>query len=104
MLTLRNGTLTIRKGRLTVKDLVIESGATLQNDAEVYTYTTISDGTINGNGTLWAHVTSKHIGGLIAPLQTILYYGYEAVLRRFLQITSGSYAVTSPSGHGDVVS
>ena len=103
MLTLHDGTLTIRSGRLTVDGLLIEEGATLHNDAEVYTHTTLSEGTINGSGTLWAHVSSKAIGGAIAAIQTIIYYG-QAVRRRFLQIQSGGYVVTSPSGHGTVVS
>jgi hypothetical protein len=104
MLTINSGTLTINSGRLTVDGLLIEPGAALHNDAEVYTTTTVSDGEITGNGTLWAHIACKAIGGVIAPLHTIIYYGYQAVKRRFLQIQSGSCVVTSPSGHGTVVS
>jgi hypothetical protein len=82
--------------------MTITDNAVLNNLAQLYTYSTISEGTINGNGTIWAHVTSKHIGGVIATLQTIIYYG-DIINRRYLQIMSGSCVITIPSGHGNVV-
>lgn len=101
MLTLYDGELTVREGRLTIDELFIDEEAILKNDAETYTYATVSAGMIDGKGTLWAHVSSKAIGGLVAPLQTIIYYGIQVVTRRYLQLMSGSYAVSTPSGHGD---
>ena len=99
MLTLRNGTLTIREGRLTLHDgLVIDAGATLHNDAEVYTHTTISYGEIAGNGTLWAWwVTSEFIGGIIGTSQTVVYYGDRPVDSKWIQVMSGSIIVTPPT-------
>ena len=104
MLTLRTGTLTIRTGRLTVDAVHIDEGATLHNDAEVYTRDFTSNGAIAGTGTAWAHVSSKHIGGEIAALQTVIYYGHQDVDRRFIQIQTVGYVITSPSGHGSIVS
>jgi hypothetical protein len=105
MFTLNTGTLTLRTGRLTLQDgIEIADDAVLNNLSEVYTYSTVSTGTINGNGTIWAHVTSKHIGGTVAPLQTIIYYGDTIISRRYLQIMSGSCVVTRPTGHGDIIS
>jgi hypothetical protein len=103
MLTRKNGTLTLRKGRRTLDGIIITDKAVLKNTSELYTYSTVSEGTIEGNGTIWAHVTSKHIGGVIAPLQTIIYYGDTIISRRYLQIMSGSCVITIPSGHGDIV-
>ncbi|HBT78350.1 MAG TPA: hypothetical protein DEB39_15820 [Planctomycetaceae bacterium] len=94
--------LTIREGRLTVEELCIEAGAIVKNDSEIYTYTTLSEGSLIGKGTLWAHISSKVIGGIVAPLQTVIYYGYQTVKRRYWQIMSGSYAVSAPSGHGSI--
>lgn len=100
MLTLKTGTLTIRTGRLTA-DLAIGPDAAVRNDAEIYTFTTTSGGTITGRGTWWAHVTSKPIGGDIDKYLTVIYYGEQFVRRRFLQLMSGSFTVTEPTGYGD---
>ncbi len=105
MITLRNGTTwTQRAGRLTTDALLIEPGATLRNEAEVYTYTTISEGRILGKGTLWAHVSSKYVDGEIDPLHTVIYYGIWPLDRRYIQIQTVSYAVATSSGHGSVIS
>lgn len=105
MWTIKDGNeLTIREGRLTLDELVVEPGATVRNDSEIFTYTTLSEGEIAGRGTLWAHVSSKAIGGAIAPLQTIIYYGLQMIKRRYLQMMDGSYAVSAPSGHGTTIS
>jgi hypothetical protein len=69
-----SGTLTLRNGRRTVDGITIEAGATVHNDAEIHAYTVVSEGTISGSGTLWAHITSKPIGGVISTLQVIIYY------------------------------
>lgn len=98
MLTLRTGTLTIRKGRLTVGALRVESGATLRNDAEVYTTTTVSDGVISGTGTLWAHVSSRPIGGEIFSTQIIIYWPVDK--RLVLPICYGGL-VCIPKATGD---
>jgi hypothetical protein len=104
MLTLINATLTLRSGRLNVDGVTLDENAVLNNRAELYTYSTASEGTITGNGTIWAHVTSKPIGGVIDVLQTIIYYGDTIISKRYLQIMSGSYVITSPEGHGNIVS
>lgn len=104
MQTRINGTLTLRNGRRTIDGIFITEDAVINNRAEIYTYSTVSEGTINGNGTLWAHVTSKPIGGIIATLQTIIYYGDTIISLRYLQIMSGSCVITSPTGHGNIVS
>jgi hypothetical protein len=75
MLTRINGTLTLRNGRRTLHDgIIIEAAATVHNDAEIHAYTVVSEGTISGSGTLWAHITSKPIEGIIDTLQVIIYY------------------------------
>jgi hypothetical protein len=77
MQTRINGTLTLRNGRRTIDGIIITENAVLDNRAELYTYSTLSEGVIEGNGTLWAHVTSKPIGGGIDALQVIIYYPVE---------------------------
>jgi hypothetical protein len=74
MQTRIDGKLTLRNGRRTIDGIFIESSAIVRNDAELYTYSTVSEGTIEGNGTLWAHVTSRPIGGVISTLEVIIYY------------------------------
>jgi hypothetical protein len=74
MQTRTNGTLTLRTGRRTIDGIFIDSTAVVRNDAELYTYSTVSEGTIEGNGTLWAHITSRPIGGIISTLEVIIYY------------------------------
>jgi hypothetical protein len=74
MQTRYNGILTLRNGRRTVDGMVIESAATVHNNAELYTHDCVSEGTIAGTGMLWAHITSRHIGGEIGTLQVIIYY------------------------------
>ena len=100
MITLRKGTLTIREGRLTA-DICVEAGATLRNDAEVYTHTTLSDGEIAGSGTLWAHVTSKPIGGMIDDSQVIIYWPKVAAL--VLPMPFGNlFSIQKQTGHGEL--
>ena len=82
--------------------MTVEAGASLRNDAEVYTHTFVSHGEIKGRGTIWAHVSSKPIGGNIAPLHTIIYYGAQVIKRRYLQIMDGSFVVSASVGHGDI--
>ena len=104
MLTIRNGTLTINSGRLTVDGLLIEEGATLHNDAEVHTTTTVSNGNITGNGTLWAWwLTSEFIGGTIDAAQTVTYFGDRPKEHRFIQLQFGNIYVGLPSGQGSVI-
>jgi hypothetical protein len=74
MQTRHNGILTIHNGRRTVDGITIEAAAEVRNDAEIYTHTAISEGSITGTGTLWAHITSKPIGGVIGAMQVIIYY------------------------------
>ncbi|MDR0704748.1 MAG: hypothetical protein LBF88_07130 [Planctomycetaceae bacterium] len=75
MQTRINGTLTLRNGRRTFLDgITIGEAATVHNDAEIHAYTVVSQGTIAGSGTLWAHITSRPIGGVIDTLQVIIYY------------------------------
>jgi hypothetical protein len=74
MQTRINGTLTLRNGRRTIDALLITEDAVINNRAEIYTYSTVSEGTINGNGTLWAHISSRPIGGVISTLEVIIYY------------------------------
>ncbi len=51
MFALRNGEWAIRKGRLTC-DMTVEAGASLRNDAEVFSHTFVSHGEIKGRGTI----------------------------------------------------
>jgi hypothetical protein len=74
MQTRTNGTLTLRTGRRTIDGIFIDSAAVVRNDSELYTHTTVSEGTIEGNGTLWAHISSRPIGGVISTLEVIIYY------------------------------
>lgn len=101
MLILHEGELAIQEGRLMVDELAIEKNAIVRNESEIYTYTTVSEGEIVGKGTLWAHISSKAIGGVIAPLQTIIYYGIQTIKRRYIQLMSGSYIASTSTGHGD---
>jgi hypothetical protein len=77
MQTRHNGTLTLRNGRRTIDGILIEDAAAVRNESELYTYTTLSDGTIEGKGTWWAHVSSKTIGGIIDVQQVVIYYPVE---------------------------
>lgn len=104
MQTRRNGILTLRRGRRTLDGIHVENGAAVQNDAEMYTYATRSEGEILGTGTLWAHVSSRPVGGTVAALHTVIYYGEQYVTQRYIQIMSGSFTVSSPSGDGSIVS
>jgi uncharacterized protein (DUF1697 family) len=104
MQTRINGILTLRTGRRTIDGILISENAAVDNRSELYTYSTVSEGIIAGNGTIWAHVSSKPIGGAISVLQTIIYYGDTIISRRYLQIMSGSCVITSPAGHGNIVS
>ncbi|MDR3109126.1 MAG: hypothetical protein LBU65_05485 [Planctomycetaceae bacterium] len=51
MITFYEGTYTRRVGRLT-SDITIAAAAVVDNDGEIFTYTTLSEGEITGNGTL----------------------------------------------------
>lgn len=100
MLLIKNGTLKVQGGtdstKLYAKDLLIEENGVLENDGKVYTETTVSYGTINGSGELWAWwKTSEFIGGVIDAAQTVVYYGDRPVDRRWIQIMSGSIIVSA---------
>jgi hypothetical protein len=70
-----SGTLTLQNGRRTLHDgIIISENAALDNRAELYTHDFVSEGTITGDGTIWAHISSKPIGGVISTLQVIIYY------------------------------
>ena len=102
MLTLHHGELTIRKGRLTA-DIAIGAGASLRNDAEIYTHTLVSSGEIKGRGTIWTHVTSKPVGGVVDPLQIIVYWPKEAAAKFTLPVWHGNlFSIQKQSGQGEL--
>ncbi len=102
MFTLRNGELTIRKGRLTC-DMTVEAGASLRNDAEVFSHTFVSHGEIKGRGTIWAHVSSKPIGGVVDPLQIIIYWPKEAAAKFVLPVCCGNlFSIPKQTGDGEL--
>lgn len=80
----------------------IGNGGRVRNRGTVYTWTTISGGAIEGGGTWWARYdTSRPIGGVIDPLQIIIYWPAEK--RLVLPIPAGGLlSITKPAGDGGV--
>jgi hypothetical protein len=96
MQTRHTGTLTLRTGRRTLDGLIIESTATVHNDSEIYSHDFVSEGTIEGNGTIWAHISSKPVGGTIDPFQIIIFYPVDKSF--VLPIVIGAYvSITNPN-------
>ena len=81
--------------------LIIKEGATVINDGEIYTHTTVSEGEIKGKGTLWAHVSSKAIGGTIDENQVVIYW--PRVLGLVLPIVFGNlFSLPKQTGEGEL--
>ncbi len=101
-MTLHEGELSIREGRLTC-DIAVEAGAVLRNDAEVYTHAAVSSGEIRGRGTLWTHVSSKPIGGAVESSQRIIYWPVEAAAKFVLPVWHGNlFSIQKQSGQGEL--
>lgn len=101
MFVLKSGELRIRNGTFSVSELQIEEGATLCNEAEVRTHTTVSAGEIRGHGTLWAHVSSKFIGGVIDRYQIVIYWPRE--WRMVLPMPFGKlFSIPKRKGDGEL--
>ncbi|HBT76126.1 MAG TPA: hypothetical protein DEB39_04200 [Planctomycetaceae bacterium] len=102
MWIIRKGELTIRKGRLAC-DIIIEAGATLRNEAEIHAHTLVSNGEIRGRGTIRTHVTSKPIGGVVDPLQIIVYWPKEAATKFALPVWHGNlFSIPKQTGRGEL--
>lgn len=95
MLILRDEKLVIRSDRLRTDELSIEDDGVLENQGVVYTTTTVSSGSINGSGTIFAWwVTSEFIAGDIDENQHVIYYGDRPVELSWIQVATGSIVVT----------
>jgi hypothetical protein len=96
MQTRHNGTLTLKTGRRTIDGIILESAATVLNNSEIYSHDFVSEGIIAGNGTIWAHVSSKPIGGAVSTLQVVIYYPVDKGF--VLPIVIGAHAsITNPN-------
>lgn len=99
MFTIHNGQVDVLSGRLT-SDVSLRAAGTLRNESEVYTRRFASIGVLFGAGTLRTHCKSKPLGGLIDPLQTVMFYGCPVPI--LVQLVSGGIVVIEPTEYADV--
>jgi hypothetical protein len=93
MQTRINGKLTIREGRLTLKDglrIGADSEVDIRAGGEIFTYETTSEGMLNGSGKIYVHILFKHVQGNKSEVINIIYYGERPFFIREIQIMRGS--------------